>query len=181
MNICRIIIDEARIRHHPLRGAIRAQAAMIRFRRGFPGRLFRFSRIRSFSASKTDLTGPIAVVSTVASPHERSQHIDAGSSIRKPISLWPGMYHSPVTNALWEARSRIFAKPGDSAAPSQSGGGDELIAWPPSMSRTSVLYKFSEDYILREQYRNPWDEIRMGKLVEDLDALAGTISFKVRF
>ncbi|XP_059289072.1 acyl-coenzyme A thioesterase 4, mitochondrial-like isoform X2 [Lycium ferocissimum] len=96
--------------------------------------------------------------------------IDAGCSIRKPISLWPGMYHSPVTNALWEARSSIF----ENAPPVET----DLISKTPSKSRTIVLYKFSSDYVLREQYRNPWNEIRMGKLLEDLDALAGTISFK---
>lgn len=108
-------------------------------------------------------------------PDETSDHnsIDAGSSMRKPISLWPGMYHSPVTNALWEARRKMFENPtGDD---SQS----ELAAKSPSRSRTSILYKFSSDFVLREQYRNPWNEIRTGKLVEDLDALAGTISFKV--
>lgn len=109
---------------------------------------------------------------------ESSQPIDAGSSIRKPISLWPGMYHSPVTNALWEARSSIFERlsnvPNDDALPQS-----ELITKTPSQSRTSILYKFSDDYVLREQYRNPWNEIRMGKLLEDLDALAGTISYKV--
>ncbi|KAJ4903294.1 Thioesterase/thiol ester dehydrase-isomerase superfamily protein [Raphanus sativus] len=97
--------------------------------------------------------------------------IDAGSSMRKPVSLWPGMYHSPVTNALWEARRNMFETPTGS---SQS----ELTAKTPSRSRTSILYKFSSDFVLREQYRNPWNEIRTGKLVEDLDALAGTISFK---
>lgn len=103
--------------------------------------------------------------------------IDAGSSIRKPISLWPGMYHSPVTNALWEARSRMFEKPGDK--PVDSVSQSELGTKTPSESRTTILYKFSSDFILREQYRNPWNEIRMGKLLEDLDALAGTISYKV--
>ncbi|XP_044500764.1 acyl-coenzyme A thioesterase 2, chloroplastic-like isoform X2 [Mangifera indica] len=102
--------------------------------------------------------------------------IDAGSSIRKPISLWPGMYHSPVTNALWEARSRMFEKPGDK--PVDSVSQSELGTKTPSESRTTILYKFSSDFILREQYRNPWNEIRMGKLLEDLDALAGTISYK---
>lgn len=102
--------------------------------------------------------------------------IDAGCSIRKPISLWPGMYHSPVTNALWEARSSIFERL--SSAPVDPSPPTDLIAKTPSKSRTSVLYKFSSDYVLREQYRNPWNEIRMGKLLEDLDALAGTISFK---
>ena len=95
--------------------------------------------------------------------------------MRKPISLWPGMYHSPVTNALWEARSSMFEKSADDKQDSHS----ELVAKTPSRSRTSIVYKFSSDYILREQYRNPWDEMRMGKLLEDLDALAGTISFKV--
>ncbi|XP_010414231.1 PREDICTED: acyl-coenzyme A thioesterase 9, mitochondrial-like [Camelina sativa] len=99
--------------------------------------------------------------------------IDAGSSMRKPVSLWPGMYHSPVTNALWEARRHMFENPnGDESSHSK------LTAKSPSRSRTSILYKFSSDFVLREQYRNPWNEIRTGKLVEDLDALAGTISFK---
>lgn len=35
--------------------------------------------------------------------------------------------------------------------------------------------------MIREQYRNPWNHIRMGKLVEDFDALAGTVAFKVHF
>ncbi|KAK9672167.1 hypothetical protein RND81_12G081400 [Saponaria officinalis] len=100
--------------------------------------------------------------------------IDAGSSIRKPLSLWPGVYHSPVTNALWEARSNLYVKGVENEAVSDDG----LVSKNPKNSRTSVEYKFSEDYVLREQYRNPWNEIRMGKLVEDLDALAGTISYK---
>ncbi|XP_028780139.1 acyl-coenzyme A thioesterase 9, mitochondrial-like isoform X2 [Neltuma alba] len=98
--------------------------------------------------------------------------IDASSSNRKPISLWPGMYHSPATQALWEARSTIFEK--NAPVPSQL----HLVAKAPSQSRTSIFYKFSSDYVLREQYKNPWNQIRMGKLVEDLDALAGTIAFK---
>lgn len=104
--------------------------------------------------------------------------IDAGCSIRKPISLWPGMYHSPVTNALWEARSSIFERLSSAPVDPSPPTATDLIAKTPSKSRTSVLYKFSSDYVLREQYRNPWNEIRMGKLLEDLDALAGTISFK---
>ncbi|KAL8485256.1 hypothetical protein ACS0TY_027530 [Phlomoides rotata] len=138
----------------------------------------KFTQKRLFSSSASDhfVSDSIPGISTVNSPLEGSTPIDAGSSIRKPISLWPGMYHSPVTNALWEARSSIFEKLPNASenAPAQS----ELIPKTPSKSRTSILYKFSSDYILREQYRNPWNEIRMGKLLEDLDALAGTISFK---
>ncbi|KAK6914453.1 Thioesterase domain, partial [Dillenia turbinata] len=138
----------------------------------------KITQIRSFTNAKKDPSSDtsIPVVSTISSPFEASQPIDAGSSIRKPMSLWPGMYHSPVTNALWEARSTIFEKPIESAI--KTDPQSELVPKTPSQSRTSVNYKFSSDYTLREQYRNPWNEIRMGKLLEDLDALAGTISFK---
>ncbi|CAI9108491.1 OLC1v1008089C1 [Oldenlandia corymbosa var. corymbosa] len=140
-------------------------------------RLFSDASSGPFSKSMdTGLIDSVPVNSTVSSPSESSAPIDAGHSMRKPINLWPGMYHSPVTNALWEARASIFERPND--VPDDAHSRNELISKPPSTSRTSIVYKFSTDYILREQYRNPWNEIRMGKLVEDLDALAGTISFK---
>ncbi|KAI7738410.1 hypothetical protein M8C21_021540 [Ambrosia artemisiifolia] len=120
----------------------------------------------------------IKIKSTFTSPFESSPRADDdnNSPFRKPLSLWPGMYHSPVTAALWETRSKIFERlldpPKD--APPQS----ELLTRTPSQSRTTILYNFSTDYILREQYRDPWNEVRIGKLLEDLDALAGTISVK---
>ena len=130
----------------------------------------------------SNLSAPISVVGTVANPFE-TEESDAqnpeGGAIpsRKPLSLWPGMYHSPVTAALWETRSRIFENLLDPPlnAPPQT----QFLTKTPSQSRTSVLYNFSTDYILREQYRDPWNEVRIGKLLEDLDALAGTISVKV--
>ncbi|CAM8943976.1 unnamed protein product [Rhodiola kirilowii] len=132
------------------------------------------AKFRLFStADSSSSSDTISVVSNVSSPSP----IDAGSSIRKPVSLWPGMYHSPVTNALWEARSNVLEKSDDAPSEAISQGG--LTMKTPS-SRTSISYKFSSDPVLREQYRNPWNQIRMGKVVEDLDALAGTISFKVR-
>ncbi|GMJ08522.1 hypothetical protein like AT2G30720 [Hibiscus trionum] len=132
-----------------------------------------FPQFRTFCVIKTNPDADLSA-SNDSGPIHSSQPIDAGSSMRKPISLWPGMYHSPVTNALWEARSSMFEKSCDETQDSQT----ELVAKTPSMSRTSIAYNFSSDYILREQYRNPWDEMRMGKLLEDLDALAGTISYK---
>ncbi|KAL4587889.1 hypothetical protein LXL04_000765 [Taraxacum kok-saghyz] len=119
----------------------------------------------------------IKINSTFTSPFESSPRADDDNSpFRKPLSLWPGMYHSPVTAALWETRTKIFERlldpPKD--APPQS----ELLTKTPSQSRTTILYNFSTDYILREQYRDPWNEVRIGKLLEDLDALAGTISVK---
>ncbi|KAJ1443614.1 HotDog domain superfamily [Sesbania bispinosa] len=124
------------------------------------------------------VNGTIPVASTLATATTPSENPppDNGSGDRKPIALWPGMYHSPVTTALWEARTKIFERlldpPRD--APPQS----ELLTRTPSQSRTTILYNFSSDFVLREQYRDPWNEVRIGKLLEDLDAVAGTISVK---
>ncbi|CAI9295503.1 unnamed protein product [Lactuca saligna] len=71
-----------------------------------------------------------------------------------------------ITNhqhVLWQARS-IFNTP--------SSDVDSITAKTPSHSRITILYPFSSDYILRERYRNPWNIICAGKLLEDPDALA---------
>ncbi|EFJ27958.1 hypothetical protein SELMODRAFT_94987 [Selaginella moellendorffii] len=108
---------------------------------------------------------PIPVYSTAAR-RSLSQANGGGDELRphhKPLSLWPGMYHSPVTAALWNARSTLLERAVNSSndGPSQVN----LLTRAPGESRTS-------------QYRNPWNNIRMGKLMEDLDALAGTIAMK---
>ncbi|XP_023513828.1 acyl-coenzyme A thioesterase 9, mitochondrial-like [Cucurbita pepo subsp. pepo] len=142
-----------------------------------PKRIFQFQRF--FSAdSDSSPSETISVFSTITLPPSSGGGDDSSNSTssRKPINLWPGMHHSPVTTALWEARLSIFERlldpPKD--APPQS----ELLTKTPSQSRTIVVYNFSSDFILREQYRDPWNEVRIGKLLEDLDALAGTISVR---
>ncbi|XP_038899833.1 LOW QUALITY PROTEIN: acyl-coenzyme A thioesterase 9, mitochondrial-like [Benincasa hispida] len=142
---------------------------------------FQFKHSFSMNSNSNSNSSPsrtISVFSTITLPPSSDAVDGSGSSTssRKPISLWPGMHHSPVTTALWEARSSIFERlldpPKD--APPQS----ELRTKTPSQSRTIVIYNFSSDFILREQYRDPWNEVRIGKLLEDLDALAGTISVR---
>lgn len=95
----------------------------------------------------------------------------------KPFTLWPGKYHSPVTAALWHAKSSFVerARTMSANSPAQT----KLQSKTPGENRTSVLYNFSSDPTLREEYRNPWNSVRVGKLLEDLDALAGTIAVKV--
>ncbi|KAG7014562.1 Acyl-coenzyme A thioesterase 9, mitochondrial [Cucurbita argyrosperma subsp. argyrosperma] len=138
---------------------------------------FQFHRLFSMDSISSP-SRTISVFSTIPLPPGSDAADASGNSTlsRKPISLWPGMHHSPVTTALWEARSSIFERlldpPKD--APPQS----ELLTKTPSQSRTIVIYNFSSDFILREQYRDPWNEARIGKLLEDLDALAGTISVR---
>ena len=36
--------------------------------------------------------------------------------------------------------------------------------------RKEVVYPFASSADLREQYRNPWDAVRVGRVLEDLDA-----------
>ncbi|KAL2935655.1 Acyl-coenzyme A thioesterase 9 mitochondrial [Bienertia sinuspersici] len=118
----------------------------------------------------------ISVFSNLPKPFEDSRTPGENDGTHKPLSLWPGMYHSPVTIALWETRSKIFEIMNDPSidGPPQT----QLLTKTPSQSRMTVLYNFSSDFILREQYRDPWNDVRIGKLLEDLDALAGTISVK---
>ena len=124
--------------------------------------------------SKSSRSNFISVYSHLPNLLESS---DRGDETHKPLSLWPGMYHSPVTIALWETRSKIFEIMMDPSIdpPPQT----RLLTRAPSESRVTVLYNFSSDFILREQYRDPWNEMRIGKLLEDLDSLAGTISVQV--
>ncbi|MCD7449657.1 Acyl-coenzyme A thioesterase 9, mitochondrial [Datura stramonium] len=114
---------------------------------------------------------------------------DPPSIIPKNANLLLFLNHSPVKSAVWEARSSIFwrlssisssssSSSSSSVVPLTPPNDDHLIAKTPSRSRTGVLYKFSSDYALRERYRNPMNEIRIEKLLEDMDALAGTISYK---
>ncbi|QCD83076.1 acyl-CoA thioester hydrolase [Vigna unguiculata] len=117
-----------------------------------------FSTVSTTDPTTTGPTTPTTSTSVL---------IDAGSSNRKPVDLWPGMFHSPAIYALWEARSSTLEKSDGPSLPKA-----------PSRSRTTIFYNFSSDHMLREQYRNPWNHIRMGKLVEDFDALAGTVAFK---
>ncbi|KAL9259599.1 Acyl-coenzyme A thioesterase 2, chloroplastic-like protein [Drosera capensis] len=120
----------------------------------------------------------ISVFSTLPNPANMVNGINGldGDDKKKPLNLWPGMYHSPVTIALWETKSKIFERLLDPPldAPPQR----ELLVRTPAQSRTTILYNFSSDFVLREQYRDPWNQVRIGKLLEDLDALAGTISVK---
>ncbi|KAJ7561338.1 hypothetical protein O6H91_03G024400 [Diphasiastrum complanatum] len=102
-----------------------------------------------------------------------SHEAEASTGAHQDFSLWPGLYRSPVTAALWSIRSKIPDKVAENGCAET-----KLLTRTPDESRTSVLYAFSIDPILRELYRSPWNHCRIGKLLEDLDALAGTIAMK---
>lgn len=52
----------------------------------------------------------------------------------------------------------------------------ELPPKAPSASAVAVTYPFSTDPALQDSYSNPWGFVRMGRMIEDLDALAGNIA-----
>ena len=54
---------------------------------------------------------------------------------------------------------------------------NHLLEKPPSESAVKIRYDFATDEKLREKYQNPYGYVRMGIILEDLDALAGTVAF----
>jgi acyl-coenzyme A thioesterase 9 len=77
---------------------------------------------------------------------------------------------NPIVHQLWTARNSA-----KEAAAFKTVNKD--LPRTPAQSETSVSYPFSSDEFLRETYRNPWGQMRFGKILEDLDALAGNIAF----
>lgn len=77
---------------------------------------------------------------------------------------------TPVTKRLWLAR---LAKKGLGALEGSQVA--TPVARPPQ--RLAVPLPFTTDQELAANYRNPWDRVRVGRLLEDLDSLAGNIAF----
>ena len=99
---------------------------------------------------------------------------DNGSS-RLSVSL----FKNPIVHQLWTARQqakkdRLRDRAGRGTGSSQSAQDNQKS---PTDSRVEVNYAFSGDPLLWDAYKNPWGQIRLGRLLEDLDALAGNIAF----
>jgi acyl-coenzyme A thioesterase 9 len=79
---------------------------------------------------------------------------------------------NPIVHQLWTARGHAKEK-------ARLGNNVVDLTTPrvPSQSTTQISYPFSTDEFLKETYRNPWGQMRFGKILEDLDALAGNIAF----
>ena len=99
--------------------------------------------------------------------------------IRRRLCAVAGRHQTPVVDALWkkraalkEAASPSAAMPGEQSLVSNRGD----LSKPPQIS--SVTYALSSDAELADTYRNPWGNVRAGRLLEDLDALAGTIAYQ---
>jgi acyl-coenzyme A thioesterase 9 len=90
------------------------------------------------------------------------------STAKIPIQ---GQFKNPIVAKLWAMRQEMKEKErtGMEISPATSKT--------PSQSATAISYPFSTDEFLLESYRNPWGEMRFGRILEDLDALAGNIAF----
>ena len=79
-------------------------------------------------------------------------------------------FKNPIVHQLWTARAQAKA----TAAKTKICNETPRV---PSQSMTQISYEFSTDEFLKEHYKNPWGQMRFGKILEDLDALAGNIAF----
>lgn len=134
-----------------------------------------------------------AAAATAASP-------SAAASEKSPKIPLAGQFKNPIVQKLWAAREDAKSRLGYSgdrgdgtsvtpvsraAAAIIHEGHDAAAAAAaatpkgksPSVSQTEISYPFSSDEFLLESYRNPWGQMRFGKILEDLDALAGNIAF----
>eukprot|EP00039_Didymoeca_costata_P005656 m.83380 g.83380 ORF g.83380 m.83380 type:complete len:440 (-) comp12920_c0_seq4:7885-9204(-) len=83
----------------------------------------------------------------------------------------PGLHQSPLVAKLWAQRRQIQALKGTKFH-------SVLTDKAPRESRTCLTYPFASSPQLRDKYRNPWGQVRVGRIFEDLDALAGTIAYE---
>ncbi|KAF2078508.1 hypothetical protein CYY_000133 [Polysphondylium violaceum] len=80
-------------------------------------------------------------------------------------------YHnrSTIANHIWRQRGIVVGKPMER---------EPLETKTPSESKTEIDLLFSSDLALREMYLSPYGHLRVGRFLEDLDALAATTAIK---
>ena len=92
-----------------------------------------------------------------------------------------GSFQNPIVDQLWAQRVKL--KRVDSSADSNAAA--SINARPPAYSKLAIKYPFKSQFDqsgnhsvnFKESYQNPWNSIRIGKVLEDLDALAGNIAY----
>lgn len=92
------------------------------------------------------------------------------SSLELPPVKHASKFKGPIVNQLWDIRKIAKEKAASMTI-------DMDRPRPPGESMTKIAYDFENDEFLMEGYRNPFGHLRFGKVLEDLDALAGNIAF----
>jgi acyl-coenzyme A thioesterase 9 len=140
---------------------------------------------RQFSRGKEGINGPIMKhgfsTATNVSKGIKTEDLDMKPEEMDDdeSSLIVNQFKNRMVHELWKERARAkkaasytVPKGGNCNCPIVPGFGKT-----PCESETKVEYPFSTNGLLAESYRNPWGKMRIGRLLEDLDALAGNIAF----
>jgi acyl-coenzyme A thioesterase 9 len=113
---------------------------------------------------------------TESSTSTTDEDIKTPESSAKPTNpALISLLKNPIVQQLWAARQEAKDKKNSTGSSLNAGG--ELAGKAPFESRVEVSYPFSSDQLLLETYKNPWGQMRFGKMMEDIDALAGNIAF----
>ena len=126
---------------------------------------------RSSATERTPITPSWTRILALSGLHVR--RFDSSTSASQADDHAPEiLFKNPIVQQLWKARQQA-KKEEHLLRP------DLLISAgrTPAESRVQVEYEFKTNAFLREAYRNPWGQMRLGKLMEDLDALAGNIAY----
>ena len=93
----------------------------------------------------------------------------------EPAIPMAGQFKNPIVGKLWASRQEAKLRLEERL--SSMEGDHEPEPKTPTQSKTEISYPFSSDPYLREAYQNPWREVRLGRILEDLDAMAGNVAF----
>lgn len=139
------------------------------------------SRIRSISGrsilrSRVVHCNKNPVVLSV--PHAVPRYFSSDHKISKVSDHY--VEKTPITAQLWEMR-KLAQQEADSGTTSTKNNiskteEESLLTKTSSDSRLTVRYNFKTDAKLRDLYIDPLGHVIIGKLFEDLDALAGNVA-----
>jgi acyl-coenzyme A thioesterase 9 len=90
-----------------------------------------------------------------------------------------GRLKNPIVAKLWAAREEAILRMSKMTAKDEHSDGKSttIASKTPKESATGIGYPFSTDPFLLETYKNHAGGLRFGRILEDLDALAGAVAF----
>jgi acyl-coenzyme A thioesterase 9 len=130
-------------------------------------------------------------------PNDKPDVTTSTTSTVQQARLANTLFKNPIVHQLWterqKAKERQKQKEEEAAAAAAKKGKQDTETArttksssttssyydgkTPSQSRVEISYPFTSDVLLVEAYRSPWGRVRLGKILEDIDALAGNIAY----
>eukprot|EP00037_Helgoeca_nana_P012824 m.117109 g.117109 ORF g.117109 m.117109 type:complete len:466 (+) comp21674_c0_seq1:156-1553(+) len=116
----------------------------------------------------------------------------------QPRQPAPGAHQTGVVANLWEMRGQTVSQGLDPSGPALASAAtaarstviptaatatrappQAFVPVPKSTQDAAkhITYDFDTNPELQDKYRSPWGQVRMGRIFEDLDAMAGTIAY----